>query len=381
MKLIKYWISIILSLIPFLLPAGCGLWVLLSLDRGVGITEWAILAASILFSVLIYKPVSKLRQESRFEAEHDEFGRSKKKGDYTKLSKKERDMIDLQKTAQMESILDSSALKKLTSEGPKDPKRELDALIGLNPIKDRIAEMVARFEFERGGKKKTSKAANTGYHAVFFGSPGTGKTTVARIMTGVLYKYGYIKRNKCVEVDGNYLKAGADTAAKTTLIIRQAYGGVLFIDEAYSLSYDSYGKQAIATIIKEMEDSRDRFVLILAGYTNEMKQLLSENPGFSSRIKEYLSFPDYSPDELWQIFSSMANQKGFVPSADAMNPFYVRMEKEKRLADFGNARTVRNVLDEAIDLHALNYQRGIVRSEDRYFIKGIDIRTTTTKTI
>ena len=148
-----------------------------------------------------------------------------------------------------------------------------------------MSDMVARLQFEsrsntnKKGKMKTQQQNGmSGRHMVFYGAPGTGKTTVARILTGFLYQYGYIKENKCVEVDGNFLKAGADTALKTELVIRQAYNGVLFVDEAYSLmdSMDGSGREAIATLIKQMEDNRDRFILILAGYTDEMKYLLND---------------------------------------------------------------------------------------------------------
>lgn len=213
---------------------------------------------------------------------------------------------------------------------------------------------------------------------MFYGSPGTGKTTVARIITGFLYQYGYIKENKCIEVDGNFLKAGSDTATKTELVIRQAFGGVLFIDEAYALleSGDGSGEQAVATLIKRMEDSRDRFILILAGYTNEMKRLLEANPGFESRIKEYLVFPDYDDMEMRQIFAHMANEQNFVVKDEAYEAFDERVLKERKLKSFGNGRTARNILDETIDRHALNFMDGRISSEDKYKICEPDISRT-----
>ncbi len=380
MKAIKYWLSLLLSVLLFLVPAGCFVWFFaVYSSKGNWIWPLAFAGGTLLLAILLYKPVSRFRQQSRFDAEHDEFGRSKKRGDYLKLSKKERDAVDLQKTAQMETILDSSALKRMTKEGSKNPDADMRKLIGLASVKDKMEEMVARFEYLKGEKRSARKAVSGnegGRHAVFLGSPGTGKTVTARIMTGFLYRYGYIKKNKIVEIDGNFLKAGADTATKTSLIIKRAYDGVLFIDEAYSLTYDSYGRQAIATIIKEMEDNRDRFILILAGYTDEMKTLIAENPGFASRIKEYLKFEDYSVRELGMIFEMMAKERGFTLSGGAHISFESRITAEMRLRDFGNARTVRNILDEAIDLHALNFIKNKLPQSERHVLGSGDIRTT-----
>lgn len=186
--------------------------------------------------------------------------------------------------------------------------------------------MAARMQFEREAmtkekqeKKQTrSEYGMNGRHFVFYGSAGTGKTTVARIITGFLYKYGYIKENKCIEIDGNFLKAGEMSDTKTKLLIQKAYGGVLFIDEAYAIMDGTaeYGKAVIATLIKEMEDNRDKFTVILAGYKNDIKRLLDTNEGFKSRIKEYLEFPDYSTTEMKDIFQAMAHGKGYIVSQE-----------------------------------------------------------------
>lgn len=225
----------------------------------------------------------------------------------------------------------------------------------------------------------------------------THNTTIARIMTGFLYKYGYIKRNKCIEIDGNFLKAGEDSATKTRMIIQKAYGGVLFIDEAYTIIDGSggYGKEAVATLIKEMEDNRDKLIVILAGYKNDMKRLLDANEGFKSRIKEYLNFPDYNTEEMKQIFTAMVHSAGFVVSGEALNNFEIRCEKERKLSSFGNGRTVRNILDETLDRHALNYgQNKLIRIEDvngkekiiynaenKYVICGCDVNTCVNKNV
>lgn len=348
----------------------------------------AMIIGGIILSVvglIAIKPLHEMRIFYRSKAEYDEFGRSKSKGSYERLSKKERDAIDLQTTADMERIVSSEVLKKITKEGSKNPDADMDELIGLKPVKDKMHEMVARMEFEsedeKGKKKKKKKSVSldetsfSGRHMVFTGSPGTGKTTIARIMTGFLYKYGYITENKCVEVDGNFLKAGEYTEQKVKLVVQRAFGGVLFIDEAYALMYGPGAADAIATLIKQMEDNRGRFIVILAGYTDEMRELLESNPGFSSRIKEFLNFPDYNEKEMEDIFSFMAGKKGYKVDEDAYDIYDERIAKERRLRSFGNARTARSVLDETLDRHALNYVEKKIDRSEKYVICPQDIST------
>lgn len=379
MKQIKYWIVIFLISACMVLPvAGLAIIVLRK-----GSPYSFVLAAVLIGTGIIFpKILAPLKTKYRQEVEYDEFGRSKTKGSYEQLSRKEREMIDLQKTADMERVMNSADMKKRIHKGSDNPQQDMDALVGLLPVKQKMKEMIARMEFESANRKKVQKSRNStnnidsmsGRHMVFYGSPGTGKTTVARILTGFLYQYGYIKKNKCVEIDGNFLKAGPDTALKTELTVREALDGVLFIDEAYSLNDDPYaGSAAITELIKQMEDRRDRFILILAGYTNEMKALLQQNPGFDSRIKEYLDFPDYSSEEMKQIFSGMANAQGYVVGEDAMDNFAERISRERRLPSFGNARTARNVLDESIDKHAFNFVNGSLDKDDKFRLRAVDV--------
>lgn len=376
MKKLNYILSLICSVLVFAVPV--------TFIAIYGLTNdylWLIAAGiGFVIALALSVPISKWRQSSRVASDHDEFGNSKKKR-YEKLSQKERDMIDLQKTADAERLVGGDVLRKMTHKGSIDPQKDLDNLIGLAAVKQKVAEMAAKMEFEKQAKKdkKRKNYASpfaSGHHAVYFGAPGTGKTSVARIMTGYLYKYGYIKENKVVEVDGNFLKAGSETAAKTTLVVRHAFGGVLFVDEAYALAYgDQYGLDAVATIIKQMEDNRDRFVLILAGYTDEMRFMLEQNPGFESRIKDYLFFENYSDDEMCQIFTHMARSLGYTVNPTAMTNLRERFNAERPLKSFGNARTARSVLDEALEKHAFNFTTYHMAEPQRYELQPQDILT------
>lgn len=340
-----------------------------------------IVAVLCLIQFLALKaPLKKMLNKAVLDNEYDEFGRSKK-SKYENLTRQQREQMDLQKAAQMEQLLSSSVIKKITKKGSSEPEKDLNSLIGLADVKQKVTEMVARMKFERDaakdkkGKQNKSEYGMNGRHFCFYGSAGTGKTTVARIIAGFLYENGYIKENKVIEINGGFLKEGEYSETKTKLVIQQAYGGVLFIDEAYSIieGNANYGKAAIAELIKEMEDNRDKFTVILAGYKNDMKRLVDTNEGFKSRIKEYLEFPDYSVPEMTQIFENMAHSAGFVVSEGAMNKFEQRISNEKALNSFGNGRTVRNVLDECIDRHALNYGQEIIGKEERFILCDCDV--------
>lgn len=341
-------------------------------------TYFIIAFVCLLILLVTKKPCSNLLSSGRQEKDYDEFGRSKRK-QIQNLSRAEQDAIDLQNVADMERLLSTPVIKKITKKGSENPKKDLENMIGLNDVKQKVLEMSARMEFEKqcnkGKKKKDRISSMSGRHMVFYGSAGTGKTTIARIITGFLYEYGYIKKNKIVEVDGNFLKAGADTAKKVKYVTQIAYDGVLFIDEAYSLYEGAYGNEAVATLIKEMEDNRNRFVCILAGYTKDMNILLDSNTGFKSRIKEYLNFPDYSIEDMKEIFINMAHEQNFVVSKEAIDRLEIRLAKEMKLKTFGNGRTVRNILDESIDKHSLNYIQKKIPENTKFYLCGEDVST------
>ena len=306
--------------------------------------------------------VTKWNNNARYQAKVNEQTGMMNDFNYVNLSKEERREFDKEHQMQMERLISSSELKKMTHKGPKHPEIEMELLTGLEPVKKKMEEVVARALFDRDRDKKALFMS----HFVFFGGPGTGKTTVARIMTGLLYKAGCIKENKCVECDGNALRGAApgEGAQKTELLIRTAWNGVLFIDEAYAMA-DSFGSEAIQTLIKQMEDQRGHFVLILAGYTQQINDMLDRNPGFRSRINEYIEFPDYSLEEAKEIFCRMAEDVyGMDVSDEALVLFEKQYLKAKTEKDFGNARTIRNILEKSISKHAVNLK--ILPKIDRY---------------
>lgn len=319
----------------------------------------------------------KLRIELRHRTEFNDEGLNKKYSGYDTLSAKDKAEIDKQKLLDIERILDSATLRQITHKGSKKPDEDIKKLIGLETVKKSMREMAARMEYEKKIRKNKKAKFNT-MHMCFMGPPGTGKTSCARIMAGFLYRYGYIKKNQCIEVDGNFLKGNnpGETTKKTSILIRKALGGVLFIDEAYALldnGANGYGQEAIATIVKEMEDQKDEFIVILAGYDNEMKKLIDSNPGIYSRIKNYLWFTNYTLEELGQIFNFMANEEGFYVPHETIEKFKEKIAKDVSKRNFGNARTVRNYLDKIIDRHAVNLMSRTIEKDMAYTLCPEDI--------
>ncbi len=237
---------------------------------------------------------------------------------------------------------------------------ELDSLVGLQKVKQLLRDLVSLTKL----KEKSSeylKLKNINLHMVFLGNPGTGKTTVARIVAKILYELKYIKSDKLIEVTSKDLVAEyvGQTAIKTMNVVNRAMGGVLFIDEAYSLASgkgegNSFNEEAVATLIQAMENNRDNLVVIFAGYTKEMQDFLNLNSGIVSRIGYNVEFDDYTEDELIQIFKQMMGKAGFIVQKDAIETLREIIKKYINTKNFGNARFVRNVYEKTIIKHASN---------------------------
>ena len=236
---------------------------------------------------------------------------------------------------------------------------ELDELIGLAPVKTEVRKFVNFVKVAQQRKAAGLKVAPVSYHMVFTGNPGTGKTTVARMMAKIYRSLGILKRGHLVETDRGGLVAGytGQTAIKTGKVIDFALDGVLFIDEAYSLvegPQDSFGDEAISTLLKRMEDDRDRLVVIIAGYSHEMGRFLNANSGLKSRFNRYIEFPDYSAEELAAMFRLRAKKNQYVLSDEVekwLDPA-LRVWTKDRDRKFGNGRYVRNLFERAIERHA-----------------------------
>jgi ATP-dependent 26S proteasome regulatory subunit len=202
-----------------------------------------------------------------------------------------------------------------------NPYEELEGLIGLNNVKQEIKTLANLVKVQQARKEEGLKNSTLSYHLVFTGNPGTGKTTIARIIASIYKDLKILKKGHLVETDRSGLVAEylGQTAVKTNAVIDTALDGVLFIDEAYSLTdeNDSYGKEAVATLLKRMEDDRDRLVVILAGYTENMTHFIMTNPGLESRFNKYIEFTDYNAEELFQIFMRLAHKYDYLVDEEA----------------------------------------------------------------
>lgn len=257
---------------------------------------------------------------------------------------------------------------------------DLNNLVGLENIKQVLKDLVDLIEL-KNKTKDDLKIKDINLHMVFLGNPGTGKTTVARIIAEMLYNLKYIKQNKLIEVSSKDFVAEyvGQTAPKTMAVIERALGGVLFVDEAYSLaseegSGNSFNKEAIATLIQAMENYRDNLVVIFAGYTKEMQAFLNANSGIVSRIGYTLDFKDYTSEELLKIFEGMVKKAGFSITKEACDEVVKVIDKYRNTKNFGNARFARNLYEKTIIKHASN-TRGKKAKKDLKTIVKEDIST------
>lgn len=265
-------------------------------------------------------------------------------------------------------------------------QKELKALIGLNSVKEEISSLANFIKLNQRRVEQGLPMTNISFHCVFTGNPGTGKTTVARLLAGIFKELGVLKKGQLIETDRSGLVAEyiGQTAIKTNKIIDSALDGVLFIDEAYTLAQagtQDYGHEAIATLLKRMEDNRDRLVVVLAGYGEEMKMFIDSNPCLKSRFNRYINFPDYSAEELMAIFKLYLKKQQYELSSEALNftkSYLSKVVSEKQI-DFGNARFVRNLFEKTIEQQAnrladvTEFDKRILKViEKEDIIKGIE---------
>lgn len=262
----------------------------------------------------------------------------------------------------------------------EDVVAELNGLIGLETVKEQVEALTDFLNVQRQRQAQGLKAPEISHHLIFKGPPGTGKTTVARLIGEVFAALELLPHGRVVEVARQDLVGGyvGQTAIKTSEVIDRALGGVLFIDEAYALTSDEsdldYGREAIEVLLKRMEDERERFVVIAAGYPAEMDRFLNSNPGLSSRFSRTIEFPDYTPAELTQIFVSMTETNGYrlSPQAEEAASQVIERAWQRRTKHFGNARLIRNLVEDAMVRHASRLAEKDIAGVDREQLSALE---------
>lgn len=278
-----------------------------------------------------------------------------------------------------ERVIDENNNIKVATEG-RSSMEDLDELIGMETIKKDVRELINLVKMQKLRKEKGMKSMPVSLHLVFTGNPGTGKTTVARILADIYREIGVLSTGQLVEVDRAGLVAGyvGQTAIKTQEKIDEANGGILFIDEAYTLAKkgQDYGQEAIDTLINLMEKRRDNFIVIVAGYPDLMKEFINSNPGLKSRFNKYIHFPDYSADELVQIFTQLCDKYEYKLEDKAREIVTEKINAHvaNKNESFSNARDVRNIFETIIS----NQASRVMTQED---ISDEEIMTITEKDI
>jgi len=237
--------------------------------------------------------------------------------------------------------------------------QELESLIGLHHVKKDVYNMINLVKVQQLRKKEGLRSTPISLHMVFSGNPGTGKTTIARLISEIYKELGVLSKGHLIEVDRSGLVSGylGQTALKVKDVVGSAIGGILFIDEAYSLSNnnDDYGQEAIDTLIKMMEDHRNDLVVIVAGYPKQMEDFLNSNPGMQSRFNKHIQFDDYNEQELLEIIQYMCHKEAYEMDEELVNglqTIFLSLVENKDSGTFGNARIVRNIFEKLIAYQA-----------------------------
>ena len=262
----------------------------------------------------------------------------------------------------------STAKKKADTDAKKEDKdktleelyEELNSLVGLKSVKQDLTNLINLIKVKKIREERGMKQPDINLHLVFSGNPGTGKTTVARLLAKIYKALGVVTEGQLIEVDRSNLVAGyvGQTATKTMEVIDSAMGGILFIDEAYTLIKEGdekdFGQEAVDTLLKRMEDDRDSFIVIVAGYTEKMEKFVNSNPGLKSRFNKYIFFKDYTGKELYKIFQSMCSKQEYEPDEEAAEYIqeYLVRRAQAHEENFANAREVRNYIERCISRQA-----------------------------
>ena len=245
-----------------------------------------------------------------------------------------------------------------SSESPNKPIEKIESMIGLHSVKREINSLISRLQIEQQRRLQNFSVTATSQHMVFTGPPGVGKTEIARQLGAVYRTLGVLDKGHLVEVDRSDLVAGyvGQTAERTLAVCKRALDGVLFIDEAYSLvdgGDGGFGKEAVEVLLKFMEDHRSRIIVIVAGYSNEMRRFVASNPGLASRFAKTIDFPPYRPSELLAIFRHIARERQYeLPEAGLERLLQPWLADRMKSAEWGNARSIRNLFERVCEVQA-----------------------------